>query len=228
MNTSSVSKRLGVIVVGQSPRPEIAAQLRAVLPAGVAIDLRGALDGMSRAEIADIPPRNGHDALFTRLPSGEAVKLSRSVVEHRAVGVVDALLAEGVTGAMMCCTGEFPELAQRAGVVLPSAVLNGLVQGLLPQGRLGIFVPIPEQVGTLDDKWRRSGIDITSIALTPGSAEADIDAAAARMLAASPDLVVMDCMSYTQAMKDRIRQTLLMPVLLGITAAARVVAELVA
>jgi protein AroM len=48
------------------------------------------------------------------------------------------------------------------------------------------------------------------------------------MQSLSPDLVVMDCMSYTQAMKDRVRQTLRMPVILGITSAARVVGELLA
>lgn len=222
------AKHLGVIVVGQSPRPDVAAEIRGVLPPGIAIDLRGALDGLSRGDIADLAPRNNHDALFTRLPGGEAVKLSKAAVERRAVGVAEAMLAGGTTVAMMCCTGAFPALVNRPGMILPSAVLFALVQSVLPRGRLGLFVPIPEQVGTLDDKWRREGIEITSIALTPGSAAGEIDAAAERMQARAPDLVVMDCMSYTQSMKDRVRQTVRGPVILGITAAARVMAELLA
>jgi hypothetical protein len=38
--------------------------------------------------------------------------------------------------------------------------------------------------------------------------------------------VVMDCMSYDQAMKDRVRQIVRAPVILAIAAAARIAAEL--
>jgi DNA-binding response OmpR family regulator len=33
-----------------------------------------------------------------------------------------------------------------------------------------------------------------------------VDAAAERLAAAAPDLVVMDCMSFSQATKERVRQ----------------------
>ena len=222
------TKTLGVVVVGQSPRPDIVAQLRAVIPADIAIALRGALDGMSRDEIAKLKPANGYDALFTRLPSGEAVKISKQAVERRALVVVDAFAAQGVTAAMMCCTGDFPLLEGQPAVVLPSAVLAGIVHGLLRRGRLGLFVPIPDQVGTLDQKWRRDGIEIVSVPMTPGGAEEEIAGAVEQMGALSPDLVVLDCMSYTQVLKDRVRQGLRAPVILGISAAARVVSELLA
>lgn len=222
------AKRLGVVVIGQSPRPEIVAQLRPYISPNVAIEVRGALDGMTRAEIDKIPPINGHDALFTRLPDGDAVKISKEVVEHRAKSVIEEFATQGVTATMLCCTGEFPSLDSNHVVVLPSAVLAGIVNGLLPKGRLGLFVPLTDQIGELDAKWQRGGDEIVSIALTPGSPDAAIDEAAAEMQALMPDLVVMDCMSYTQAMKDRVRRTLRMPVILGITSAARVVGELLA
>jgi len=228
MGTEAASKTLGVVVVGQSPRPDIVAQLRAVVGADIAIDLRGALDGLNRDQIGGIKPADGYDALFTRLPGGEAVKISKHAVERRALGVVDALAAQGVTATMMCCTGDFPLLEGQRGVVLPSNVLAGIVHALLPRGRLGLFVPIPDQVGTLDQKWRRPGIEIVSLPMTPGCPDAEIDSAAEKMQALAPDLVVLDCMSYTQAMKDRVRQRLRVPVILGISAAARVVSELVA
>ena len=43
-----------------------------------------------------------------------------------------------------------------------------------------------------------------------------------------PDLVVMDCMSYTSANKARVRRAMAGPVILAIAAAARAVEELVA
>jgi protein AroM len=218
-------RRLGVVVVGQSPRPEIAAQIAPYLGDAIEIDLRGALDGLSRGEVAGLTPSQDADTLFTRLPGGANVKLSKHAVEARAGAVIERMGADGVTATMLCCTGEFPMLTT-GSVVLPSAVLCGIVEGLLPRGRLGIFVPLPEQAETLCAKWRRPGLEVVAEPLTPGADAAAIDAAARRLAAHAPDLVVMDCMSYDQAMKDRVRQTVRAPVILAIAAAARIAAEL--
>jgi len=220
------TKRLGVVVVGQSPRPEIIAQIRPFLDDDIAIDLRGALDGLSRAEVAALAPAAGADTLFTRLPPGqENVKLSKRAVEARARTAIERMVAEGTTITMLCCTGEFPTLTTGA-VVLPSAVLGGLVNGLLPRGRLGIFIPLPEQAETLASKWRRPGLEVFTEPLTPGSDVLAIDAAARRLAARAPDLAVLDCMSYDQPAKDRVRETLRCPVVLAIAAAARIAGEL--
>jgi protein AroM len=222
------TKRLGVVVVGQSPRPEIIAQMRPFLGDEVQIDLRGALDGLSRAEVAALAPSSGDDTLFTRLPPGqENIKLSKRAVEARAKTVFERIAADDATITMLCCTGEFPTL-NSASVVLPSAILSGLVSGLLPRGRLGIFIPLPEQAETLRAKWRRPALKVFAEPLTPGSDAPAIDAAAHRLAARVPDLVVMDCMSYDQQIKDRVRQTVRVPVILAIAAAARIAAELLA
>ena len=218
-------RRLGVVVIGQSPRPEIVAQIAPYLGERVEIDLRGALDGLTRNQIADLAPTDGPDTLFTRLPDGDGVKLSKHAVEARAGGVIERMAAGGVTVTMLCCTGEFPTLTS-GRVVLPSAVLCGIVAGLLPRGRLGIFIPLPEQDQTLRDKWRRAGMEVVAEPLVPGSAAPAIDAGACRMAAHAPDLVVMDCMSYDQATKDRVRQSVRAPVILAIAAAARIADEL--
>src|SRR6266702_7669013 len=77
-------QRMGVVVIGQSPRPAVVAEIAAVLSPGLEIDLRGALDGMTRAEIDAISPIDGHDALFTLLPNGDSVTISKKSVEKRA------------------------------------------------------------------------------------------------------------------------------------------------
>ena len=49
---------LPVFVIGQAPRPDLAAEIAAAAP-GLPIAMRGALDGMTRDEIGAIPPRDG-------------------------------------------------------------------------------------------------------------------------------------------------------------------------
>src|SRR6185295_1777509 len=96
-------QRMGVVVIGQSPRPSVVDEIAAVLSPGLEIDLRGALDA--------IPPNDGHDALFTLLPNGDSVTISKKAVEARAAIQIENFAREGVKVAMLACTGKFPNLA---------------------------------------------------------------------------------------------------------------------
>ena len=129
--------RMGVVVIGQSPRLSVANEIAAVLSPGLTIDLRGALDGMTRAEIDAIAPHDGHDALFTLLPNGDGVTLSKQAVEARAAIQIEKFATEGVRVTLLACTGKFPNLAPDGLVILPSLVLHNLVEAVFPKGRPG-------------------------------------------------------------------------------------------
>jgi protein AroM len=227
MNKPLQVRRMGVVVIGQSPRPAMAAEITAVLSPGISVELRGALDGMSRAEIDAIPPVDGADALFTLLPNGDNVRISKKAVEGRANAQLARFKDEGIDVAMLACTGKFPNLTPEGLVILPSAVLHKIVEAVLPKGRLGIFSPLTEQTALIAKKWQRDGVEVVGLTLQPGSDDAVVDAAAHAMTEKQPDLVVLDCMSYTSADKARVRQVFSGPVILSIAAAARVIEELV-
>lgn len=212
---------LRVLVIGQSPRLDIEAEITAAVP-GVAILLQGALDGWSRAEIDAIPPRYDADALFSILPSGGTVVISKAAVTSRF-----ASMLEGAAGpTLIACTGAFAGLPDRPDLVFPSAVLNGLADSLLRRGRLGIFIPIAEQAEVLAAERARPGVEVVSVVLQPGSTDAARRDAAARMAALAPDLVILDCFSYTRADKRVAEAVLACPVLLSSAVAARAAASL--
>lgn len=227
MNMPLQHRRMGVVVIGQSPRPSVQAEIAAVLSPGIAIELRGALDGMSREEIDAIPPVDGADSLFTLLPNGDNVRISKKAVEGRANAQLARFKQEGIDVTMLACTGKFPNLAPEGLVILPSAVLHRMVEAVLPKGRLGVFSPLPEQTALIAGKWQREGVEVVGVTLQPGSDDAAVDAAAQEMASRQPDLVVLDCMSYSSANKARVRQHYPGPVILSIAAAARVVEELI-
>lgn len=223
-----MSRTLGVATIGQAPRDDIAALFAAHAPAGTRVVLRGCLDGLTDEAIAARPPRDGADTLYTRLRGDRDVKISKAFVIERAPETLAALRADGCDAIVFACTGEFPPLAGDAGVLYPSRVLNGLATALLPQGRLGLLVPLPEQAEKLKAKWARPGLEIVAEALKP-SATPEEAAAVARLLAAQrPDLVAMDCMSYTPATKAAVKAVLPVPTILAITATGRVMNELLA
>jgi protein AroM len=62
--------------------------------------------------------------------------------------------------------------------------------------------------------------------LTPSADGAAAAEAAQRLAAKKPDLVAMDCMSYTPATKAIVRRSIASPILLAVTATSRVLREL--
>ena len=193
---------LGIVTIGQAPRDDIAGLFAAHAPPGTRVVLRGALDGLSDTEVDRLQPENGADTLYTRLRG------------------------DGCDVLVYACTGEFPPMPGDEKVLFPSRLLNGLAASLLPRGRLGLLIPLAEQGEKLASKWARPGLEVVAEALAP-SAGADEAAAAARRLAAhKPDLVAMDCMSYTPVTKAWVKEPLGVPALLAITATGRVLREM--
>ena len=102
--------------------------------------------------------------------------------------------------------------------------MNGLAASLLPAGTLGLFVPLPEQTKTLSELRARSRVRVVALPLRPLSNATVVDAAARQMAEQRPDLVILDCMSYSRADKARIAVIVDCPILLPLVVAARVMA----
>ncbi|MEN9762492.1 MAG: hypothetical protein RI906_2318 [Pseudomonadota bacterium] len=221
-----MANKLGIATIGQSPRADIAALFAAFVPKGTEVCLRGCMDGLSDDDIARRPPESGDDTLYTRLRGDVDVKLSKRHVIERAPGVIKALRDDGCQAIVFACTGDFPPMPGDENVLFPSRVLNGLSQALLPRGRLGLLIPLPEQAAKLSAKWERTGLSIQTEALRPSAGLDEARAAAARLAAGKPDLVVMDCMGYKPDMKAAVQSAVPVPTLLAITATGRVLAEM--
>ncbi|MBN9515344.1 MAG: AroM family protein [Alphaproteobacteria bacterium] len=221
-----MSRTLGIVTIGQAPRDDIVELFAAQAPAGTKVILRGALDGLSDAEVDALPPQSGADTLYTRLRGGRDVKISKQAVIDRSPAALARLRADGCDAIVYACTGEFPPMEGDAGVLFPSRVLSGLAEGLLPRGRLGLLVPFAEQGEKLKAKWARVGVEVIVEALVPSADPLETKAVADRLAAAKPDLIALDCMSYTPATKAAVKERVPAPTLLAITATGRVLREL--
>lgn len=216
--------KLGLLVVGQSPRPEVEREFRRLVE-GVDLDLRGCLDGLAREEIAALAPAGEEPSLFTRLPDGEGVTLSKAEVVRHGARQLDALEKSGAKAVVVLCTGEFPIWADRR-VLLPSEIMRNVVLGLQPGGHLGVFSPLESQLANTRQRWSENGHDVTAVPLSPNASAKEAQAAGEAMAEAKPDLLVLDCVSYTRQTKQIVCAATNRPGVLAITAIARVAAEL--
>ena len=100
-------KKIGAITVGQSPRVDLTPEIQPILGDSVEIIQAGALDGLSKEEIAKFVPRPGENVLVSRLTDGTSATFGESYILPRLQLCIDDLEQQGVSLILFLCTGEF-------------------------------------------------------------------------------------------------------------------------
>jgi protein AroM len=217
---------VGLVTIGQSPRPDVVPEMAAVIGHGVDVREAGVLDGLSRSRIDALKPTGDDEILVTRLRDGSAVFLGKEKIVALVEERVAALEHGGATLTALLCTGDFPKLRATRPIIQPQPVLVGAVRGMSWPGRLGVVVPSVPHVPQAVERWRGEGFDPVVTALSPYEEE---DPAALRRAAAGVSgsgLVVLDCMGFGRKTRDEMRELTGVPVLLANLLVARVIAEL--
>jgi protein AroM len=160
---------------------------------------------------------------------GTEVTIAERHIDERMKACAAELEKEGVDLIVLFCTGEFPGLVSKKLMVKPDALLENVVRGLLPAGRLAAVVPSPKQLSILDKRWGRVCPRVVLDSVSPYTGTpADFEAAAERIKAASPDLVVLDCMGFNETVRGIFTRITGKPVILPRSLLGRMVGELTA
>ena len=224
--SGSRKRVLGLVTIGQSPRDDIMSQMLSLLPVGLDIRQVGALDGLTREQIAELAPGPQDYVLHTRLRDGSAVSVGRERIESLLQSCLKQLQDEGANPIVLLCTGEFPDLRSDALLIEPDRLLVSVVGGLRPR-RAGVLVPLPSQIEAAAEKWRVLEAEVVFAAASPYGEQPELIRAAEELEGHALDLVVMDCMGYTLAHRRVVTQATGKPVILASRLVARIVGELV-
>jgi protein AroM len=183
----------------------------------------GALDEFDSPEAVEaaLAPREGEPMFVTRLRDGSSVAVDRAaVIELVESRIAD--LAERVTTIGVLCTGEFPDFEAPVPILEPSDLLHAWASSIARGGTVGVIVPEQEQLDQTHEKW--TGFDLVTAAGSPYTDEDEVTPAA-EAIGRDADLVVMDCMGYTPAMKTAVRERTDTSVLLGRSVLAKTITE---
>jgi protein AroM len=91
-----------------------------------------------------------------------------------------------------------------------------------------VICPLPEQERLTREKWISLSDDLHVASGSPYDGDTDdLRRAARRLGEIGVDYVVLDCMGYTQQMKDLVRKEAGAPVLLARSVVARLAAEVI-
>ncbi len=212
--------RIGAVTAGQSPRVDVTSELRCFLDRGVEILEGGALDGLDLEEMREHAPGPGSATLVSRLRDGCEVTVDKQFVLPRLQKQITTI-EDDVEFILLLCTAPFDDIKSKVPLLLPGVVLASLVTGMAVR-RLGVITPSPAQIETQRGRWREVVPDVLVEAASPYSNPAGLEDAAAGLAREGVDLVVMDCIGYTSAMKAIVRRATRKPVLTASGVLARV------
>jgi len=219
-------KTVGTVTIGQTPRDDIVGEMDKILGPGVRILQAGALDGLSRVEIDALAPAPGDDdALITHLRDGANVVVAKRPLLPRLQACLDRL-ANDVDAFAILCAGVFPPFTSRRPVLLPERCLAAVVDAVFDGGRLGVLVPIAQQIDSSAKRWSRVDPRVLVTVASPYDDPSRLIAASEELRRGGISLVVMECQGFTSAMKQAVRDVTGAPALLPASVLARFLAEL--
>jgi protein AroM len=192
---------LGIVTIGQTPRPDLAAAFGAAAP-DAEIRVIGAIDGISATDLVTLTAP-GPYPLLVRLADGTSVEVPRDRLVPRVTAAAGALAAAGARVVVVACAGEFPAVPCAVPVLVPGRLVPAAVGALAAGGRVGVVTPNAAQVPWAEAKWRSDGFDVVVTHAAPGRPAA-IAAAATALQDRDLAVVVLDCMGHAEAERSEL------------------------
>lgn len=190
-----MKKKVAVISMGQSPAQPACNDVYRSLSDVFSVEMTGLLDGMDAEAIADLAPDPGESLIVSSLRNGQKICLA----EHHAMRLVNEQLLHaqrnGCAAALILCTGHFETPDLEIPVFVPERILFSLFRSLGIK-KLGAIVPKAEQIEASLAYYSEFSPIIH--AASPYGAASDIEAVSSLFRQSDVDLLLADCMGFTE------------------------------
>ncbi len=154
--------RIGAILIGQSPRPDLVKPLIKANPNFQYIE-SGALDFVNPA---DIPEPTSAYILTTRLNNGTVVRVDESYLFPLLQKAVANAERQGALMSVLLCAGPFDGLNCAQPLYRPTAMVDTILKtrGIT---KIAVLSPSQEQANAIHKKWLSRGY-VPSVFIDPG------------------------------------------------------------
>ena len=222
-------KRVAFVTIGQSPRVDLVPEMLERIGDGIEPVEIGALDDLTDDAIARLVPGAGDQTLVSRLRDGREVVIGKAWTRDRLAGLMDELDRRDFDLIVLLCTGHFEGLRSRTLMVEAQRVVDHAVEAVTEDGRaVGVMVPLARQIDEFHLRAYGRSHGHTSVTMAHASPYSDGRFEDAARELAKTDLIVMHCIGYSEAMRQRVASVSGKPVLLARRLVANAVAELTA
>ncbi len=151
-------QKIGALVIGQSPRPDLVSPLARSLPNHCEIVQAGALDGLKATDLPSI--HKGAYPLTTRMRDGSQVMAEEAFLASRLQQTLNHLEEQDVVASILLCAGTFAELGGKRPLIKPFFVGRNVLN-TFGMKKIGLISPIKEQESPIRQRWHAAGFEAT-------------------------------------------------------------------
>ena len=219
--------RIGMVTIGQTPRVDLVPEIKKLLPVGIEVIEKGALDGLTLEEVERFEPKEDDVCFVTRMRDGTEVTIGRSHILPRLQERISELDQEGVAVIALLCSGEQPNFQSEKPLIRPIELQSGVLSSISIKNRLGVMVPLERQIDSCVEAFQGLGFRTIGVSFSPYKNDKEkAIVEAAKGLMEEVDLIFMNCFGYTLEMKRKVREITGKPVILVRSLLARLLGEL--
>lgn len=219
-------KKLLAITIGQAPRDDMMQQMLPYLK-DFEIVQRGALDGLSKEYIIEnFAPSKGDYILESKLSNGDYVNFS----EEKILDRIQQILTEeenNVDLVLMLCTGVFEhEFKTKHSIIYPQKLIHPIISHLVGNTKLVVLNPSESQIPQSMEKWRKVVNNVSATFVSPYANNLkEFEDAVKFISEENPEIVFMDCMGYTENMREYFKEKTNKSVILGNVLVGKILSE---
>lgn len=215
------NKTIAILTIGQAPRKDLEQTLNNIFINQEHIIQYGALDELAEAEINSLRPETDkEERLVTRLKNGKQVVIKAHSVHQQLAKLIQKCEVQSVDLIVLACTGNFPAFASSIPIIYPDSLSFHWVSAIFSNPKIAVIMPDSLQKPMIRNKWNALTDNIHSFALSPYKWDTCIAQGIARSIQSlNVDLVILDCIGYSEQMKEELQSFIKVPILLPRTLA---------
>ena len=218
--------KLGVIVIGQSPRPDCVELFGSCLHDGDEVVVKGALDDLTDDELAALQKRHDGKILIALDRKLNPISIPEEEISKRMQGKVTELEQEGANIILVYCSGRLQKLESTVPLLLPGEILEHTILAIAEGKKVGVLVPDEEQVQRTIGQFEELNTKPHVLAASPFGPKETIVDACRDIAQFDPALIVMDCTSYNAELKKLAQEITGKPVITAESVLLSIVSEL--
>ena len=204
--------KICLLTIGQSPRRDIVPEMKSIFLPEVEIMEKGLLDDLSEEEIKRFRPQKDEDSLISILRNGKTAQLSVRKIESLLTEYISKIAKEDIKGVGILCTHDFMEKKYPVPVIFPSKFIKFLIEQVYKMDRIGIVIPLENQIKMVKSKFRckKAIIQVKS----PYMRDIYWEEIACVFRKERVEGIVLDCVGYSIKDREEIEKYVRVPVFL--------------
>jgi protein AroM len=199
--------------------------LRTIVGKDVEFLEAGALDDLTKKEIAELKPRDDHDVLVSKIRDGSEVMFGKSHIITRLQRCMDQLNAKNVGAIALLCAGTFPRFDSKAPILRTDLLTYGFLRSIPNLNKVGLLLPNDKQMEPIGREFEDEGFKVVTSWLSPYS-KGSVEEAVKPFMREDVTVLSLLCMGYNPDLKEKVVNLTSKPAALSQSLLAKAIDEL--